>query len=141
MFRGLAAARLISTAHRGQQRTHSSITSPLVPGAGDPQLTTEGIGRADVWVFSATTPGSGIGGLPLRILTFFSDTPRALATDGTTVYLAAFHSGNRTTVVNQGRAGRPPARGLTSACGGSCQARACPARPPTRPARPRRRVD
>ena len=89
----------ITTAHRGQHRTHSSISG--VTGAGDPQLTTEDVGRADVWVFDATSLGSTIGGTPLRILTFFSDTPRALARtlDGNTVFVAAFHSGNRTTSV------------------------------------------
>jgi len=39
----------ITTAHRGQHRTDSSIAG--VKGAGDPQFTTEGIGRSDVWVF------------------------------------------------------------------------------------------
>jgi DNA-binding beta-propeller fold protein YncE len=89
----------ITTAHRGQHRTHSSISG--VTGAGDPQLTTEDIGRADVWVFDATALGTTIGGTPLRILTFFSDTPRALARNvsGDTVFVAAFHSGNRTTSV------------------------------------------
>ena len=55
--------------------------------------------RADVWVWDATNLGDGFGGIPLRILSFFSDTPRALATDGTTVYVAAFHSGNQTTAI------------------------------------------
>ena len=104
VFAGTGGDRaFITTAHRGQHRTHSSIGS--VPGAGDPQLTTEGIGRADVWVFDATSLGStaGVGGLPVEILTFFSDTPRALAVspDGNTVYVAAFHSGNRTTIINE----------------------------------------
>lgn len=72
-------------------------------GAGDPQLTTAGIGRADVWVFDATSLGATIGGTPVRILSFFADTPRALAAtpDGSTVYAAAFHSGNQTSVVNE----------------------------------------
>ena len=61
--------------------------------------------RADVWVFDATNLGTGFGGTPVRILSFFADTPRALATDGTTVYVAAFHSGNQT-------AGDPRGRGL-----------------------------
>ena len=89
----------ITTAHRGQHRTHASISS--VPGAGDPQLTTEGIGRADVWVFDAAAPGNAIGGTPIEILTFFADTPRALtaSADGSTVYAAAFHSGNQTTAI------------------------------------------
>ncbi|WP_438025001.1 hypothetical protein [Sorangium sp. So ce233] len=75
----------ITTAHRGQN-------SPV-----DPALTTPGVGRADVWVFSAASPSAA----PLTIITLFSDTPRALAAtpDGARVYAAAFHSGNRTTVV------------------------------------------
>ncbi len=91
----------ISTAHRGQHREHSSISG--VPGSGDPQLTTEGIGRADVWVFDATSLGATIGGTPDEILTFFADTPRALAAtpDGSTVYVAAHQSGNQTTVINE----------------------------------------
>jgi DNA-binding beta-propeller fold protein YncE len=97
VFAGSPERAFITTAHRGQQRTHASIAA--VPGAGDPQLTTEGVGRADVWVFNASSPGGALGGVPDRILTFFADTPRALATDGTTVYVAAFHSGNQTTVI------------------------------------------
>ena len=97
VFAGTPERAFITTAHRGQHRTHGSIAA--VPGAGDPQLTTEGIGRADVWVFDAASPGSILGGVPVQILSFFADTPRALATDGTTVYVAAFHSGNRTTGV------------------------------------------
>jgi DNA-binding beta-propeller fold protein YncE len=94
----------ITTAHRGQHRTDPSLlAAPAVPGAGDPQLTTGGIGRADVWVFDATNTGTAFGGKPLRILSFFADTPRALAVtpDGTTVYVAAFQSGNQTTVLNE----------------------------------------
>ncbi len=87
----------ISTAHRGQHRTDASIAG--VTGAGDPQFSTQGVGRADVWVFDATNLGTTVGGTPLRILTFFADTPRALATDGTTVYVAGFHSGNQTTTI------------------------------------------
>jgi YVTN family beta-propeller protein len=66
----------ITTAHRGQHRTHGSISG--VTGAGDPQLTVAGIGRADVWVFDATALGSTIGGTPLKIVELFADTPRAL---------------------------------------------------------------
>ena len=42
------------------------------------------------------------GGTRLTKLTFFADTPRALAVspDGATVYAAAFHSGNQTTAVS-----------------------------------------
>src|SRR5262245_22303948 len=78
----------ITTAHRGQ--------NSLV----DPQLATPGVGRADVWVFDAASGGdsTSMGGTPLTILTFFADTPRALAVtpDGSKVYVAAFHSGNAT---------------------------------------------
>jgi len=80
----------ITTAHRGQN----------IPF--DPQLTTPGVGRHDVWVFDAHHLGSSLGGDPITILTLFSDTPRALAVtpDGSRVYTAAFHSGNRTTSIS-----------------------------------------
>lgn len=82
----------ITSAHRGQNSTM------------DPQLTTAGVGRADVWVFDATALGSALGGTPLTIVTLFGDTPRALAVspDGNTVYAAVFHSGNRTTSISEG---------------------------------------
>ena len=90
----------ITTAHRGQQRLNISGAV----GGGDPQLTTAGVGRADVWVFDATNLGAALGGTPLKILTLFGDTPRALAVsnDGGTVYAAVFHSGNRTATVSEG---------------------------------------
>ena len=92
----------IATAHRGQHRTDPSLSG--VDGAGDPQLATPGVGRADVWVFDADSTGAGLGGRPLRVLTLFGDTPRALATsaDGATVYLAVFQSGNQTTTIPEG---------------------------------------
>jgi len=86
VFAGPGGARaFITTAHRGQQRTDPSLAS--VPGAGDPQLTTPGVGRADVWVFDANALGAAFGGVPIRIVTLFGDTPRALAVspDGGTV--------------------------------------------------------
>src|SRR5262252_5224669 len=49
----------ITTAHRGQN-------SPV-----DPQFTTEGVGRADVFVFDALNLGSGLGGTPLTVVTLF----------------------------------------------------------------------
>lgn len=75
----------VTTAHRGQNHP------------GDPQFTTPGIGRADVWVFNR----ENLAASP-DILTLFCDTPRALAVnaDGTRVYAAAFHSGNQTTVLD-----------------------------------------
>ena len=89
----------ITTAHRGQQRSSPALAA--VPGAGDPKLTTPGVGRADVWVFDAENPGDGPG-LPLAILTLRGDSPRGLAVtpDGATVYAAVFKSGNQTTVTS-----------------------------------------
>jgi YVTN family beta-propeller protein len=80
----------ITTAHRGQN-------SP-----DDPDLFASGVGRADVWVFDANNLGTAAGGKRLTKLTFFADTPRALAAtpDGKTVYAAAFLSGNQTTTVS-----------------------------------------
>jgi len=83
----------ITTAHRGQ---NSGV--PLA------DLTTEGIGRADVWVFDASNLGTSLGGARLTVVTLFGDTPRALAVapGGDTVYAAVFHSGNRTTSLSEG---------------------------------------
>jgi len=77
----------ITTAHRGQN-------SPYPQGEYD----VEGIGRADVWVFDASSLGTSLGGDPLTIVTLFGDRPRALAasTDGSTVFAAVFRSGNHT---------------------------------------------
>jgi len=85
----------ITTAHRGQNSPYTSSTNPG-------ELTTPGIGRADVWVFDATALGASLGGNRLTIVTLFGDTPRALAVsaDGSTVYAGVFHSGNQTTVLN-----------------------------------------
>ncbi len=82
----------ITTAHRGQNH-------PL-----DPEYTTEGVGRADIWVFDATNLGNSLEGDPETIITVFGDTPRGLAVspDGTRVYAAVFHSGNQTTTINEG---------------------------------------
>ncbi|TAM23619.1 MAG: hypothetical protein EPN60_14880, partial [Nevskiaceae bacterium] len=98
----------ITAAHRGQNRP------------GDPQLSTEGIGRADVWVFEAENLGAPLGGTPLTILELFGDTPRALAVtpDGSTVYAAVFASGTQTTtipvpLVNDNGGSPPPPPGST----------------------------
>ncbi len=102
VFAGTGFSRaFITTAHRGQHRTDPSISG--VTGAGSPQLSTEGIGRADVWVFDGNNLGTTLGGTPLQILSFFADTPRGLAVtpDGATVYVAAYQSGNQTTVINE----------------------------------------
>ena len=81
----------ITTAHRGQNTGR------------DPQLTSPGVGRADVWVFDAEHPGNSLTGTPLNVITLFADTPRALAVsrDGATVYAAAFQSGNQTTSIQE----------------------------------------
>jgi YVTN family beta-propeller protein len=99
VFAGSPARAFITTAHRGQQRTDPSIAG--VPGAGDPQLTTPGVGRADVWVFDPANLANTLGGTPLKIMTFFTDTPRALAVspDKNTVYVAGFKTGNQTSIV------------------------------------------
>ncbi|HRI69211.1 MAG TPA: hypothetical protein PK156_33505, partial [Polyangium sp.] len=95
----------ITTAHRGQNVPY------------DPQLTTPGIGRADVWVFDAENLGSSsLGGVPLNIISLFTDTPRALAVspDGQRVYAAGFHTGNKTTSIHRNlvtpNGGLPPPR-------------------------------
>lgn len=79
----------ITTAHRGQNH-------PL-----DPQLAVPGVGRADVWVYDVDEIGPDLNGTPNDILTFFTDTPRALAVspDGSRVYVAGFHTGNKTSTV------------------------------------------
>jgi DNA-binding beta-propeller fold protein YncE len=81
----------ITTAHRGQN------------SGRDPQLTTPGVGRADVWVFDISSQGSSLGGTPVTVINLFTDTPRALAVSGDrkTVFAAGFHTGNRTTTVNE----------------------------------------
>ncbi|HEV3197157.1 MAG TPA: hypothetical protein VGZ73_04605, partial [Bryobacteraceae bacterium] len=103
VFAGTPSRAFITTAHRGQQRTDPSLAN--VPGAGDPQMTTPGIPRADVWVFDPANLGTTMGGIPIRIMSFFTDTPRALAVspDRNTVYVAGFKTGNQTTTVPQGR--------------------------------------
>ncbi|PTL78952.1 YncE family protein [Vitiosangium sp. GDMCC 1.1324] len=100
VFAGTNGYAFITTAHRGQHRTDPSIAS--VPGAGDPQLTTPSVGRADVWVFNPASLGTTLGGTPVRIVTLFGDTPRGLAVspDKKTVYAAIAQSGNQTTTVS-----------------------------------------
>lgn len=91
----------ITTAHRGQHKTHPSIAD--VSGAGDPQLFTASTPRADVWVFDADNIGQALGGKPLKIIELFGDTPRALtvSSDQKTVYVAVFNSGNQTTAITE----------------------------------------
>jgi DNA-binding beta-propeller fold protein YncE len=96
VFGGSGRSRaFITTAHRGQN-------SPV-----DPQLLEPSIGRADVWVFDVAALGPQPGGAPVKVVTLFGDTPRALAVtpDGSTVFAAVYHSGNRTTVIGQAAIG------------------------------------
>src|SRR5262249_18169804 len=61
----------ITTAHRGQNAGGRGRSTD--PNA---ELTTPGVGRADVWVFDADHLGTSLGGDPLTVLTLFTDTPR-----------------------------------------------------------------
>jgi DNA-binding beta-propeller fold protein YncE len=92
VFAGSNGARaFITTAHRGQNTGR------------DPQLTTPGVGRADVWIYDTQNLGAALEGTPLKVVTLFTDTPRALAVsaDLATVYAAGFQTGNRTATVNE----------------------------------------
>lgn len=86
----------ISAAHRGQ---NSPYNDPLNPG----EMTTPGIGRADIWVFDAQDQGTEFGGTPLDIVVLFGDSPGALAVtpNGNTVYASVFKSGNQTTALGE----------------------------------------
>jgi DNA-binding beta-propeller fold protein YncE len=101
----------ITAAHRGQN-------APF-----DPQLSTAGVGRADVWVFEASSPGTALGGKPATVLNMFGDTLRGLAAnaDGTRVYAAVFNSGNRTTMALGGRIEKLVKTGPTASADGVTQ--------------------
>ncbi len=90
----------ITTAHRGQNTPYGPASMPNDPG----ETTQPGIGRADVWVFNVNNTGSSFAGTPLNILTYFTDTPRALSVsaNGSIVYVAGFHTGNQTTAIHDG---------------------------------------
>jgi DNA-binding beta-propeller fold protein YncE len=91
VFAGTGGTRaFITTARRGQNCP--------VPA----NLTTAGEERALVQVFDATNLGTALAGTPLTTIELFGDTPRALATDGVTVWAAVFHSGNQTTAITEG---------------------------------------
>jgi hypothetical protein len=115
----------ITTAHRGQ---NTSLQSTI-----HNTLTSEGIGRADVWVFDATSLGATLTGTPLTVITLFGDTPRALAAspDGSTVYAAVFHSGNQTTAISEGVVcdGGPAAPACATGPGGLPRIQNCAAEP------------
>ena len=90
VFAGVGRNRaFVTTARRGQN-------SPI-----QAQYLMPGIGRALVFVYDATDLGAAAGGEPIAVLELFGDAPRALAAnaDGSIVYAAIFHSGNRTTTI------------------------------------------
>lgn len=91
---GVFPRAFITTARRGQN----------LPAGVAPQLTTEGVPRALVFVFDANDLGAPLGGTPEEVIELFGDTPRALAATpgGETVYAAVFHSGNETTALAEG---------------------------------------
>ena len=94
VFAGASRDRaFITAAFRGQNRPDMSTSN----------LTAQGQGRADVWVFDAANLDESLTGNPLTILTLFADTPRALAVspDGSTVYAAPLFSGNGTTTLHR----------------------------------------
>jgi len=80
----------ISAAHRGQNSPYTDVSNPG-------QLTTPGVGRADVWVIDAETYETE------RVLSLFGDStgPLAVSPDGATVYAGVFKSGNKTTIVGR----------------------------------------
>jgi sugar lactone lactonase YvrE len=90
VFAGVGNTRaFVTTARRGQ---NCSVAA---------SLTTASTARAVVQVYDAANLGASLAGTPLTTLQLFADTPRALARtpDGSRVFVAAFHSGNRTAAV------------------------------------------
>lgn len=86
----------VTAAHRGQNVMSQGGAKR------DPELTTPGVGRADVFVFRADRLEGGGGEVdeqPTQVLTLFTDSPRALAVGSGRVYAAGFFSGNQTSVV------------------------------------------
>lgn len=82
----------VTAAHRGQNVTNPDGTPR------DPELTTPGQGRADVFVFDAQAVSKG-SEKPVEIFELFTDTPRALTVSDDHVYAAGFMSGNQTAVL------------------------------------------
>jgi len=122
---GIQGRAFISTAHRGQNSPYSPTLMPNNPGEINTSLLADYKGRADVWVFNANSTGTDLGGTPLSVLTYFTDTPRALAVsaDNSTVYVAGFHTGNQTTIIHDG-----------AVCDGGASAPSCqPSNGPTAP--------
>lgn len=82
----------VTAAHRGQNVTQGGVYR-------DPELSRPGMGRADVFVYRADRLGPVNAEAPARILTLFTDSPRALAVGKDKVYAAGFLSGNQTSIV------------------------------------------
>lgn len=85
----------VTAAHRGQ---NGQDDQPI-----NAELYTPGAGRADVWVFDSENPGSTLGGEPTSVISLFGDTARSLevSNDGSKVYVAVMHSGNKTTAIGE----------------------------------------
>ena len=84
----------ITAAYRGQNHPSFELED----------LSTPGLGRADVWVYDANALDSNsLNGGPLTIINLFADSLRSLAAsaDGSRVYAAAFMSGNQTTILDE----------------------------------------
>ncbi len=85
VFAGPGGSRaFVTVARRGQNCSRNA------------RLSRSGTSRAIVEVWDSNDLGAAPGGEPMATKQLFGDTPRALATDGTTVWAAAFHSGNQT---------------------------------------------
>jgi YVTN family beta-propeller protein len=95
VFAGVDSERaFITAAYRGQNHPTFKLED----------LSTPGLGRADVWVYDAKAlDSSDLNGSPLTIINLFAESLRSLAAsaDGTRVYAAAFMSGNQTTTVDE----------------------------------------
>ena len=98
---GRAGARLHH--HRAPRPAAHRSSIANVPGAAIRSSPRRGRPRRRVGVRRRHL-GDALGGTPLTIMSFFTDTPRALAVspDGNTVYVAGFKSGNQTTTINEG---------------------------------------
>lgn len=82
----------VTTAHRGQH--HPVASARLGHDLVTPPDEKTERGLADVFVFDPRAPRPA-----LRVVNSFTDTPRALAVGPGVVYVAGFHTGNRTTAV------------------------------------------
>ncbi|HHH42649.1 MAG TPA: hypothetical protein ENK49_00780 [Gammaproteobacteria bacterium] len=128
VFAGTGGTRraFVTTAHRGQSSPWGPDTLPDNLG----EFATPGIGRADLWAFDAGNPTA-----PATMLSFFTDTLRALVVspDGRHVYVAGFHTGNRTTIIPEGAVCNGGATAAPCNPGGADprNLEACPRRMPT----------